>query len=40
MNKISIPFVKKTTRDFIRQVRAAKTAAEESDHLQGIRHDS
>lgn len=29
MNKISIPFVKKTTRDFIRQVRAAKTAAEE-----------
>lgn len=29
MNKISIPFVKKTPRDFIRQVRAAKTAAEE-----------
>ena len=29
MNKISIPFVKKTTRDFIRQVRAAKTAADE-----------
>ena len=29
MNKISIPFMRKTTRDFIRQVRAAKTAADE-----------
>ena len=29
MNKISIPFVRKSTRDFIRQVRAAKTATDE-----------
>ena len=29
MNKISIPLVRKSTRDFIRQVRAAKTATDE-----------
>ena len=29
MNKITIPFMRKTTRDFIRQVRAAKTGADE-----------
>ena len=29
MNKITIPFMRRTTRDFIRQVRAAKTAADE-----------